>query len=301
VKQYLTHARSLPLRRTGALLVVVGVLATAAHAASLVPDDVSSYAYQPQIGMPGARIRVTWDRPSRVPSSLVVGHVIWRGDILGNFQTAGSKDGDQRFFLDTEATRTIDSITGTPGEDDIGRETITVPGLVPGVGYRYQVSTAYRVGFQNGFGTGGEPDLTTQVMSQLSSRSRWITAIAPPQVLAVNGLDPQGIPQVDPANLSVTWQQTPGADAYVIWVAADPQFRRNRVKSGIIRTVPVDLGGAETMTASLNAFRGRLRRASRLFITVGARNSRDPKPKPFGAIFSPAVTVQPLAAPPPPP
>ncbi|MFN3650218.1 MAG: hypothetical protein ACK47B_11620 [Armatimonadota bacterium] len=272
------------------------------------PGDVRAYAYQLGIGAQGARIVVQWDRPSRVPSSYVLGHVIHRTSDLGITEVVGGIDSDSsRRFLDTEATRTFRAWDGAPNGEDAGSRTefTDVPGIVPGQQYVYRVSTAYINGLQDR-DLDGVPD-DAQYMSPTSMPSPRVTALAPPTVAAINGLPSGSLPNVDLRAVEVEWAQTPGADTYVIWASADSRFKKkNTVKLKPVRSVPVDQGGPSSMTRTLNLRSGvagrKLRKAKRIFITVGARNSADAiKPKPFGAIFSAPVQVRPEAGPPPPP
>jgi hypothetical protein len=274
-----------------------------ARAASLTPDRVDAFPFQVRIGAPGACIKVTWARPSRIPSSLVLGSVIWRSESGAPLEIVGGFDADTKHgFLDTESARTPTVWDGTPGGDAGARVTLpSVPGLTPGRQYRYQVANAFRVGLLQP-GDDLQPG-TAQLMTALSNGSRFVTAIAPPSISGINGQPPSGSPQVDLSSVLVEWQQTPGADAYVIWASTDPSFRKGRrVASGQVRTIPVDMGGPQLVSHTIDLSRGRLRRANRIYISVGARNTQDRvKPKPFGAIFSAPALVVPETGPPPAP
>lgn len=262
------------------------------------PKNVTARATQPYIGAPGAFIRVTWSRPQRVPSSSVLGYVIRRNSFSGFNQVVGGVFGDQRGFLDFEAARTISAYDGDPGSDDAGAPTdFDVTGIVAGSQYGYQVTAAYQNGLQDRDGD-GEPD-DAQFMTPPSRGSGMITAIAPPTIVAVNGGTPAGA-LVDLSSFQVDWQQTPGANTYVLWVGTDPSFRR-RVQINLGQTVPVDLGGDLTVSKVVSVARAKFRRATALYLSVGARVSRDPKPVPNGAIFSAPIAVQVLNTPPPPP
>jgi hypothetical protein len=84
-------------------------------------------------------------------------------------------------------------------------------------------------------------------------------------------------------------------------VSTDPAFRRRKqvIQGG--RTVPVDMGGPATVTRPVRIKKRALRRANRLYVAVGARRMGEPRPRPFGAIFSAPVRVNPVPSPPPPP
>lgn len=267
------------------------------------PGGVIAYGYQFGIGAPGALIKVCWARPQRIPSSSVLGHVIWRSDPFTPSSVVGGRDSDSvRCFFDNEATRDVSAWDGVPGGDAGTRGTFGgVPGIQPGQRYYYQVTTAYRNGLQDRDGD-GVPDSGAQFMSPLSSNSNFATAVSPSSVTSVDGSSPTPGQQVDLTNLTLTWQQTPGADTYVIWVARDPRMRKSRKVIGPVRVIPVDQGGDQTVTRTLNIRSRALLRSQRVFIAVGARNSADRiKPRPFGAIFSAPIEVHPETAPPGPP
>ncbi len=294
----------LPQVATLLLFATVALVAQPAESSrdATNPGAVSARAYQPQIGAPGARIIVGWNRPSRVPSSYVRGYVVWRSDFFQPIQPVGGAFGDTlRQFLDTEATRTVTIFDGTPG-DEAGSPTSVgpIPGLQPGQRYSYQISAAYENGLQDR-DRDGMPDVGDEYMSPLSVNTRYVTAIAPPVLASLNGRQAVHGVQVDLQALTIEWQQTPGADRYVVWISPDPTFRRGKLAFKVPPTVPVDLGGPETVATTVNAFRGKLRRSQRVFIAVGARNSYDPKPRPFGAIFSAPVQAEVEFTPPPPP
>src|SRR5262249_41105776 len=80
-----------------------------------------------------------------------------------------------------------------------------------------------------------------------------------------------------------------------------PNFQ-DHLKFGPFPTTPVNQGGPTTLSRTISIGSGSLAKARRIFISVGARNSMDwAQPKPFGAIFSQPVQVQPELPPPPPP
>ena len=280
-------------------LAAVAATALAAHAADITPSGVRAFAYQQYVGAPGAVVKVTWNRPGHIPSSLVLGSVIWRNDFAGGLQVVGGRDGDtDHSFLDTEATRTTNAYNGTPGGDAGTRTSFTAPGLVPGQRYMYQVSTA----FMNGL-LGGTTPNSSNFMTNLSNVSPLVTAIAPPLVANVGGVTPGNAPQVNPAAVNLTWTQTPGADSYVIWASTSPSFKKRVVVAKRIQTVPVDLGGPITASATVDIRSGKLKsNGGVVYLSVGGYNSGDNhRPAPFGAMFSPPVAVQPETNPPPPP
>lgn len=285
-------------------LFVMGILALGGRGGQNANRafGVESSGFQTQIGAPGALIRVTWDRPKTIRSSQVLQYIIWRADTTGGIRIVGAADTDAiHTFLDSEATRSVNAFDGDPNSNDAGSRDVidNVPGITPGQQYRYQVATAYLTGLQgedaDGDGVPDDPDQTW--MSPLSMTSPWTTAITPPLIT-----EPVQGEQVLLSELTVTWQQTPGADQYIIWVSRDdPTFPEGRrVAFGPFRTLPVDLGGDITVSQTLGADgRRQLAGARTIYVTVGARNSQDAiAPKPRGWIFSPPVGVQPETPPP---
>lgn len=280
------------------LAIGAGALfATRAHAGS---EGLTAYAYQPRFGAPGAYIRLGWNRPRAVPSSYILGYVIWRTDITSPLDRVGGIDTDaQHTFIDSEATRNFTAYDGDPGSTDAGARTLFqgVPGIVPGRLYNYQVAAAYVNGLQDRDNDGMPDD--GEFMSPLSLRTNWVTALAPPRISTVNDETPGGATLVDLQSFNLTWEQTPGADTYEIWISRKPSFNGNKLRIKAPKTLPVDLGGPQTVTMTINANRGGLRNSQVVYVAVGARNSQDRvKPRPFGAIFSAPVAVQ-VETPPP--
>jgi hypothetical protein len=263
------------------------------------PDSVRAFSFQQGIGSPGAFIRITWDRPKTIRSSQVLQYIIWRTDSQGlPLAPVGAADTDAiKSLLDTQATRSFSAFDGDPGTEDAGgRTTFNAPGLVEGVEYRYQVATAYENGLEDR-DMDGEPD-DEDFMSPLSLTTKFVTAIAPPIIV-----DPTNGEATALSSIDVTWQQSRGANEYVIWVSSDPNFPDNKTVKvpGVTRTIPVDQGGDLQVTRNVNANTSKMRNARRVFITVGARNALDPAPQPRGAIFSAPVGVDRIDEPPPPP
>lgn len=283
------------------------LLAWAAPAPAARSSDtggVTARAYQRGIGGPSG-IRVSWNRPKTIPSSLILGYVIWRSDDFGGFNLVGGVDNDSSHdFVDVTSTRSVYAYNGAPGQMAGARSLfLNVPGITPGQQYRYQVSAAARSGLLDQ-DRDGVPD-NTQIMTGLSVPSGTVTAIGPPSIATINGQsvgDGEAVP-VSTTSFQVEWQQGAGADTYVIWVSSDPGFPAGkRYATKPIRTLPVDLGGSSTVTRTVKLNKGSLRRAKRLFVAVGGRNSRDRfRPVPYGAIFGSAVKVRPIVTPPPPP
>lgn len=296
-------------------LLLVGILAIGGRggAAATRAHGTEAFAYQLQVGDPGARIKFCWERPKSIRSSQVLQYVIWRTDTnTGVREIVGALDNDAiHCFIDTEATRTVNAFDGDPGSDDAGSRTAVqnVPGIVPGIHYRYEVATAYLAGYEDrdgdgipdtgpGAGGGGGGGQTDEYMSPLSLPSHFVTALTPPSVVA-----PVQGQQVDLGELTVTWQQTPGANTYYVWVSKHPSFRSNqRVAFGPFTTLPVDQGGDLTVTQVLDVRSNRLLGQAVVYVSVGGRNSNDrSNPQPFGAVFSAPVSVRPEVTPPPPP
>jgi hypothetical protein len=284
-------------------LFVMGILALGGRGGRNATRafEIESFGYQTQIGAPGALIRVKWERPKAIKTSQILQYIIWRADTTGGIRIVGAVDNDAiHMLLDSEATRNVNAYDGDPNSDDAGGRTAiqNVPGIQPGQQYRYQVATAYENGLEDRDGD-GMPDTDVDFMSPLSMTSPWTTAITPPIIT-----DPIQGEQVQLDTLPVMWQQTPGADTYVIWLSRDPTFSEGkRVAFGPFRTLPVDLGGDIVVSQVLDASgRRQLAGAPTVYITVGARNSQDAiAPKPLGWIFSAPVAVQPETIPPPPP
>ncbi|MFN3648374.1 MAG: hypothetical protein ACK47B_02235 [Armatimonadota bacterium] len=291
-------------------LLLLGLLALGGRGGENAtrPHDSTAFNFQPDLGVPGARIRTCWERPKSLSSSHVLGYVIWRLSSTGAFEVVGGVDADStRCFIDTEATRDVVAYDGQPGSDAGSRTTFpAVPGIVPGVSYRYQVATAFV--YQNNW-EDDDSDLPTdpvvgdEIMSPLSESTPWVTAIVPPNVIAIDGEPVVANQEVDPRAVDVTWQQTPGADTYVIWASRNPNFGRgSRRTFGPFRVVPSDQGGPMSVSRTINISGLANRAREPIFITVGARNSGDrTQPKPFGAMFGPAVQVRPESGPPGPP
>lgn len=276
-------------------LLAMGACAFLASRAQAGSEGLTAYAYQPRLGAPGAFIRLGWNRPRSVPSSYILGYVVWRSNLSSPLQVVGGLDTDaRRSFIDSEATRDVTAYDGAPGSTDAGARTVfqSVPGIVPGQIYNYQVAAAYVNGLQDR-DNDGEPD-EGEFMSPLSLRTNWVTAIAPPLITTVNGDTPGGgTVLINPQSFDLEWQQTPGADTYEIWVSRKPSFNGSKLRIKAPKTVPVDQGGPLTQSLNLNVNRGSFRNARVLYIAVGARNSQDRvKPRPFGAIFSAPVAVQ---------
>jgi hypothetical protein len=269
-------------------------------------DSLDAFAFQPRFGAPGAFIRVGWSRPRSVPSSYMLGYVVWRADLFSPLQRVAGIDSDARHsFTDSEATRNVTAFDGDPGSTDAGSRTVfqSVPGITPGEIYSYQVAAAYVNGLQDRDGD-GEPD-EGEFMSPLSMRTNYVTAIAPPQITQVDGQPVGGGGGgvlVDLNSFNVEWQQTPGADTYEIWVSRSPSFRGSKIRIKAGRTLPVNQGGTLTESRTISIRNASYRRTRQLYVSVGARNSQDRiKPRPFGAIFSAPVAIQVEGAPPPPP
>lgn len=288
-------------------LLIVGILAIGGRGGqnSARAHETTAYGIQFQVGDPGAKIRVNWSRPKSVKSSQVLQYVVWRQDtVTGQLQIVGALDTDTlRSFTDTEATRNVNAFDGDPGSDDAGARTViqNVPGIQPGVQYRYQIATAFTAGLEDRDGD-GMPDNTggtdEAFMSPLSLPTAFVTAITPPVIAR-----PIQGEQVDLQEVTVEWQQTPGANTYFIWFSRNPTFPENsRVRFGPFTTIPINQGGPDTVTQVIDARSNRLLGAQTIYISVGARNSTDSiAPKPFGAVFSAPVAVQPETPPPDPP
>lgn len=284
-------------------LLLVGILAIGGRGGANASraTGTTAHGFQLQVGEPGAKIRVCWERPKTIRSSQVIQYVVWRQDsVTGQLQIVGVADTDTlRCFIDTEATRNVSAYDGEPGGEAGDRDEIqNVPGIQPGVQYRYQIATVYRPGVEDvdDDGTGGGGTEDDFLMSPLSLPTPFVTAITPPVIAR-----PIQGQQVDLSELTVEWQQTPGANTYFIWLSRNPTFPQNRrVRFGPFTTIPVDQGGPDTVTQVLDARANRLLGAQTIYVAVGARNSTDAvAPKPFGAIFSSPVAVQPETPPPP--
>lgn len=284
----------------GSALLVFGACAVLAPRAQAGSEGLTAYAYQPRLGAPGAYIRMGWNRPRAVPSSYILGYVVWRTDISSPLQVVGGIDTDaQRSFIDSEASRNVTAYDGIPGSADAGSRTVfqNIQGVTPGRLYSYQVSAAYVNGLQDRDNDGVPDD--GEFMSPLSLRTNWVTAISPPRIATVNDQTPGGATQVNLQSFDLVWEQTPGADTYEIWISRKPSFTGPKLRIKTAKTLPVDLGGEQTVSVNINANRGSFRNAQVLYVAVGARNSKDRvKPRPFGAIFSAPVAVQ-VETPPP--
>ncbi len=288
-------------------LLVMGILAVGGRGGENATraHGVDAHGFQLEVGAPGAFIKVQWDRPKAVRSTQVLQYVVWRTDSTSPLQIVAALDGDgTRQFIDNEATRTVNAFDGDPGDEAGGRTEIEdVPGIVPGVQYRYQIATAFLRELQDpnddtGNGGGGNGTDPEERMSPLSGSSPWITAIRPPTIVA-----PQQSQEVQLDELTLTWQQTEGADTYLVWISKNANFSNDkRVEFGPFRVLPVDQGGDPEVTRTFDARSAKLKGSQFVYVSVGARNSSDRnKPRPFGAIFSGAVRVRNLTGPPNPP
>jgi hypothetical protein len=280
-------------------LLFLGVLAIGGRGGRNAdrPFEIRAFGTQREIGEPGATIRVTWDRPKTIRNSQILQYIIWRFENVGlSPQIVGALDTDTlRGFADNEQIRSVIAFNGDPGTDDVGvRATIAnVPGIVPGNEYRYQIATAYTNGLEDR-DNDGMPDVG-DFMSPLSLTSTWATAIRPARIIS-----PLQGTEVDLTQLEITWEQTPGADEYILWISTDPRFRRGVTVRGPFQESPVNLGGPLTITQTIDV--SGLGASQRIFVTVGARNSQDPiPPKPLGWIFSQPLQVRSLITPPEPP
>ena len=280
-------------------LLLVGILAIGGNSAGdTQPNSARAQGFQRQVGIPGARILVKWDRPKRVPTNDVLGHVVWRMDQFGNFLAVWGTDGDGvRRFEDPDIMHDATFWDGDPNSDDAGSRTVTtdIPGVTAGLQYRYQVATAFTR--RGDLDMDGTPD-DLDVMSPLSSPSNWATAIQPATIIL-----PAQDAEVDLTNLTVSWQQTPGADKYILMMSTSGLFpKKGTTTIATFQEVPVDLGGSPIITHTVTVRDGALLGAARVFLTIGALNSGDKrKPAPLGAIFSPSLPLVPLRVPPPPP
>ena len=288
------------LRMLAGGLLLVGILAIGSSGVGDTrPHNVEAKGFQRGVGTAGARILVTWDRPKRVPSNQVLGHIVWRTDQFGSFIPVWGTDSDAiRRFEDPDSIHDATFWDGDPGDDAGSRTTETdIPGVVAGQQYRYQVSTAFNS--QADLDGDGAPD-DEDLMSPLSTSSPWATAITPATIII-----PINNAQVDLTQLTLSWQQTPGADKYIVLISTVSNFPKGKgrsVKVGTFREVPVDLGGDPIITHTISVSSSKLRKARRVFISVGALNTADrATPFPRGAIYSPPVQVRVLGPPPPPP
>jgi len=284
-------------------LLVSGIFALGGRGGRIAtrPHAVEAFGFQYEVGSPGAFIKVRWERPKPIKAEQVVQYVIFRFDQLGSTPLiVGAFDGDAvHQFVDSEATRTVNAFDGVPGSDDAGARTefANVPGIAPGQQYRYQVATVYNVGLEDR-DLDMLPDTGVQFISPLSTSSPWVTAITPPLITT-----PVTGEQVNLNELTITWQQTPGADTYFILVSPDPNYPKGRrVSFGPFKVLPVDQGGDDTITQTISVGGRRIAGAATLNVSVGARNSSDKlKPQPNGAIFGPSVQIRPENLPPSPP
>lgn len=306
-------------------LLVLGILAIGGQGGANAqrPSGVDAFAFQYRIGAPGAVIRVHWDRPRTVPVSSVAQYVIYRADTTGNLQIVGATQGDTlHSFDDTEAVRTLNNVyTSPPGTIGPTAATVTnAPGITPGQQYRYQIATVFYQGELNNSGSGGTTTGTGTgngngngngngtgtgaggnnqgplEVSPLSVSTPWVTAIAPPLIV-----QPTAGQQVNLAQLNVTWQKSAGADQYLIWISKDQRFSNKAVFGPFQASRPED-DGNPTASVTIDARSAKLASSSTAYITVGAYSSVDQnRPRPFGAIFSPPVAMQPQTSPPPPP
>jgi hypothetical protein len=263
------------------------------------PKNVRARAFQPAIGAPGAFFKVTWSRPSNVPGNYILGYVIRRNSFATGQSVVGGLFGDVRTFVDSEAGRTVSAYDGDPASDDAGAPAdFTVTGIVPGQFFGYQVTSAYINGLQDR-DNDGVPDADAQFMTPLSSNSGYVMAVGPPTIVAIDGSSGSG-QQVNLSEVQVDWQQSPGTDTYVLWASKTPNFK-NHVEVKLGKAVPVDLGGDSIVSRVVNINSKKLRGATNIFLSVGGRRGGDPKPIPFGAMFSAPTQVQVLTTPPPPP
>lgn len=264
------------LRIVGGALAVLGIGALAARKGGTRAFTVRA---DPVIFAGQAAIRVRWSRPRQVSSEDVVQYQIIRfSGLPQDFdRVVGVVTGDVREFIDTQHDPIdIDNVfTGEPGETTSGTTTLNeVPGIVPGVTYRYAIVTIFRpkVGLtegDNGTGTGTGTDEEFEI-SQRSPFSNSVTVINPPTYVS-----PDNGSTVDFSDVTFVGNPVAGATTYVIQASTDALFKRN-VKQLVRVVLPTPAPLGSTIQASSVNLNRLFPGATRVFWRIGARDDRNP-------------------------
>jgi hypothetical protein len=226
-----------------------------------------------------AAIRIRWSRPRQVSHEDVVQYQVVRySPIAGDFdRIIGITTGDVREFIDTQHDPiNIDNVfDGDPGETTTGTTTLNeVPGITPGISYRYRIVTVFRpkvtldtgdTGGGTGGTTGGDEEF------EISQRSGFSNSVTP--IAAAGFASPDNGATVDCTNATLVANPVAGATTYVIQASTDALFQKN-VKELTRVSLPTPPPTGSTITAGPLDLTRLFPGADRIFWRVGARDDR---------------------------
>jgi hypothetical protein len=260
------------LRMVGGALAILGIAALASRKGG---TEAFSVQADPIVQAGQAAIRVRWSRPRQVSHEDVVQYQIIRySGLPGDFdRVVGKVEGDRREFIDTQHDPIdLDGIfEGDAGtQEDLDETTISmVPGIAPGVSYRYTIETIFRpkVSFSEGddAGGGGTDDAAGLEISQRSSFSNTVVPINAPGLLG-----PENGAAVDFTAVTLEGSPVAGATNYMFQVSTDPDVRQNVKTVARVNLPPTAPPGAVVSSGLLN-LRQLFPNADQLFWRLGAR------------------------------
>jgi hypothetical protein len=264
------------LRMVGGALAILGIAALAARKGG---TEAFSVEATPIIAAGQAAIRVRWSRPRQVSHEDVVQYQVVRySGLPGDFdRVVGVVVGDRREFIDTQHDPLdLDNVfDGEPGsQEDLEETTIAmVPGITPGVAYRYTIETIFRpkVTLDSGDDTGGgggTGDTSGLEISQRSSFSNEVTPIAAPGFAS-----PDNGATVDCTNVTLVGNPVSGATSYQIQASTDVAFKSN-VKTLTTVTLPSPAPAGATVSVGPIDLTKSFPNAEQIFWRIGARDSR---------------------------
>jgi hypothetical protein len=295
-----------PIRIFAGLLLAAGIFALASRPGNgaTSPFNTTAQATKIEVGdtTQSAAVRITWNRPHQIPANAVITYQVYRIDPTGLTPALiGSATDANREEFDTMLTTTIPQYyTGTAnGEATLNTTALTVPGLIPGHQYRYEVQTIYNQGVTfdtSGGTTGGTTGTTTGtttggttgtgiIISAPSKQSGIVTQVLPPTPTA-----PADQSTVDLSSVTFTFTTVLGADLYSVQVSANPTNPSSYQQVAQFQNPSKTAGRSVSLTANIaGRFAGRTLLAWR----VGARNSSDAVPPVGGYVFSDPLSFSP--------
>jgi hypothetical protein len=292
-----------PIRIFAGLLLAAGIyaLATRKTNGATSPFSTTARATKLEVGDPtqSAAVRITWNRPRQIPANDVIQYQVYRIDPTGiSPLLVGLATEADRSVFDTMATTTIPQYyTGTGnGAATINTTALTVPPIIPGHQYRYEIQTIYNEGTSlgtTGSTTGGTTTGTTTgttgtVAVLISSPSKTSGVVTP--VLPPTPTSPADQSTVDLTSVTFTFTTVLGADLYSVQVSANPTDPNSYQQVAQFQNPSKTAGRSVSLTANIaGRFAGRTLLAWR----VGARNSSDAAPPIGGYVFSDPLSFSP--------